>query len=161
MVSIIQRNRHHLAATARERRSALLIFQSRYSRRGCAREPTQPCHSNPFLLSNSALVCYALKPRCPQKSMEANCQHKKFLATITASQSRGRADVRAAGATLQWFGTPEKCAEWVDPIANLVLLSRRKNSEANNYDFETKRTKYFQSAKTGVANFALTTQVLD
>jgi hypothetical protein len=87
--------------------------------------------------------------------MEANCQHKKFLATITASQSRGRADARAAGATLQWFGTPEKCAEWVDRIANLVLLSRRKNSEANNYDFETKKTKYFQSAKTGVANFAL------
>lgn len=61
---------------------------------------------------------------------------------------------------LQWFGTPEKCAEWVHRIGNLVLLSRRKNSEANNYDFDTKKTKYFQSAKTGVANFALTTQVL-
>jgi len=59
-----------------------------------------------------------------------------------------------------WFGTPEKCAAWVHRIANLVLLSRRKNSEANNYDFETKKTKYFQSPKTGVANFALTTQVL-
>ena len=67
----------------------------------------------------------------------------------------------AAGSQwLKWFGTPEKCTEWVHRIGNLVLLSRRKNSEANNYDFETKKTKYFQSAKTGVANFALTTQVL-
>jgi hypothetical protein len=61
---------------------------------------------------------------------------------------------------LQWFGTSEKCAEWVHRLANLVLLSRRKNSEANNYDFETKKAKYFQSDKTGVATFALTTQVL-
>lgn len=66
----------------------------------------------------------------------------------------------AGGKWLQWFGTPEKCAEWVHRIGNLVLLSRRKNSEANNYDFDTKKTKYFQSARTGVANFALTTQVL-
>jgi hypothetical protein len=40
-----------------------------------------------------------------------------------------------------------------------VLLSRKKNSEAQNYDFETKKAKYFTSEK-GVTSFALTSQVL-
>lgn len=44
-------------------------------------------------------------------------------------------------------------------LGNLVLLSRRKNSEAQNYDFEKKQNKYFKS-KGKVSSFALTTQVL-
>ncbi len=60
---------------------------------------------------------------------------------------------------LRWFGTQENCASWVHRLANLVLLSRRKNSEATNYDFDKKKSKYFQSHN-GVANFALTSQVL-
>ena len=48
--------------------------------------------------------------------------------------------------------------EWTGKLANLVLLSRRKNSGASNYDFEVKKQKYFQSG--GVATFALTSQVL-
>jgi hypothetical protein len=38
-------------------------------------------------------------------------------------------------------------------------MSRKKNSEAQNYDFATKKEKYFKSDK-GVSPFVLTTQVL-
>lgn len=49
--------------------------------------------------------------------------------------------------------------QWVHKLANLVLLTRRKNSQAGNLDFADKKKKYFTS-KGGVANFALTSQVL-
>lgn len=48
-------------------------------------------------------------------------------------------------------------AGWVHRLGNLLLLSQRKNSEAQNYDFATKKTKYFGRKPT---TFALTTQVL-
>ncbi|MCW5705465.1 MAG: DUF262 domain-containing protein, partial [Bradyrhizobium sp.] len=48
---------------------------------------------------------------------------------------------------------------WVHKLANLVLLTRRKNSQAGNLDFEVKKEKYFR-ARGGVSNFALTSQVL-
>jgi len=38
-------------------------------------------------------------------------------------------------------------------------LSRRKNSQAQNYEFERKKAEYFQ--RRGVAPFALTIQVLN
>jgi len=44
-------------------------------------------------------------------------------------------------------------------LGNLLLLNRTKNSEAQNYDFAVKKSKYFTSSK-GAALFALTTQVL-
>jgi hypothetical protein len=50
-------------------------------------------------------------------------------------------------------------AFWIHRIANLVLLNRRKNAEAQNFDFAKKKSKYFLSSH-GVASFALTTQVL-
>ncbi len=49
--------------------------------------------------------------------------------------------------------------DWTHKLANLVLLSRAKNSQAQNYEFEKKKTLYF-TAKGGVASFAVTTQVL-
>lgn len=48
---------------------------------------------------------------------------------------------------------------WTHRIANLVLLNRRKNAEAQNFDFAKKKSMYFVSSR-GVAAFALTTQVL-
>jgi hypothetical protein len=48
---------------------------------------------------------------------------------------------------------------WVHRLGNLLLLTQRKNSEAQNYDFGVKKTKYFTSPK-GVCTFALTSQVL-
>jgi hypothetical protein len=48
---------------------------------------------------------------------------------------------------------------WVHKLANLVLLTRRKNSQAGNLDFKAKKENYFRS-KGGIANFALTSSVL-
>jgi len=60
---------------------------------------------------------------------------------------------------LTWFPTQEKRDVWVHRIGNLVLLSRRKNSQAQNFDFEEKKKKYF-ATPSGVSAFALTTGVL-
>lgn len=60
---------------------------------------------------------------------------------------------------LGWIPDAGRRDQWVHKLGNLVLLSRHKNSEAQNYDFDKKKTKYF-SNKSGVTNFALTTQVM-
>ncbi len=59
----------------------------------------------------------------------------------------------------RWFPTEAERARWVHRLGNLALLTRDKNRQAYNYDFETKKRTYF-AAKGGVTNFALTTQVL-
>jgi hypothetical protein len=61
---------------------------------------------------------------------------------------------------LQWFPTEEIREKYTHRLANLLLLPRRKNSEAQNFDFEDKKKKYFSSAK-GVSTFAITSQVLN
>jgi len=53
----------------------------------------------------------------------------------------------------------EERKELTDCIGNLLLLTRRKNSSARNYDFELKKTKYF--FKDGVSPFPLTTKVMN
>ncbi len=50
--------------------------------------------------------------------------------------------------------------QWVHRIANLVPLNRRRNSQAQNYDFAQKKSAYF-SGKKGVSSYVLTTQVLN
>jgi conserved hypothetical protein len=47
---------------------------------------------------------------------------------------------------------------WGNKIANLVALTRQHNSQAQNYDFEEKKQKYFQSSN-GVTSYPITTQV--
>ena len=59
----------------------------------------------------------------------------------------------------KWFPTKEEQDKYVHHIGNLVLLSRRKNAQAQNYDFDVKKEKYFATDK-GISPFALTTQVL-
>jgi hypothetical protein len=62
----------------------------------------------------------------------------------------------------QWlsnFPTEGDRELWVHKLANLVLLTHRKNSQASNLDFQEKKSKYF-STKAGVSNFALTSKVL-
>ncbi|MEU7791453.1 DUF262 domain-containing HNH endonuclease family protein [Amycolatopsis sp. NPDC049159] len=54
--------------------------------------------------------------------------------------------------------TAQERLYWVHRLANLVLLSKRKNSQASNFEFEVKKTKYFQ--KTSWPPFVLTSQVL-
>ena len=55
------------------------------------------------------------------------------------------------------FPDEEEREQWTHRLGNLVLLSRRKNSQAQNYDFERKKRDYFQ---TRVAPFALTVEVV-
>lgn len=55
--------------------------------------------------------------------------------------------------------TDEQRLHWTHRLGNLILLNRAKNSEAQNYDFATKKAKYF-TGPGGSAVFALTTQVL-
>ncbi|MBK4998991.1 DUF262 domain-containing protein [Pseudomonas sp. S31] len=57
----------------------------------------------------------------------------------------------------QWFPDADVHASWVHTLANLVLLNTRKNSAAQNYDFDRKKTKYFASGDT--CAFTLTNEV--
>ena len=66
---------------------------------------------------------------------------------------------REGSTWLKWFPTEEERSRYVHRIGNLLLLSQRKNSEAQNYDFVKKKEKYFATSR-GVSPFALTTQVL-
>lgn len=50
--------------------------------------------------------------------------------------------------------------KWIHRIANLVPLTKRKNSAAQNYDFGKKKDIYFKGKK-GTSSYALTTQVLN
>jgi len=60
---------------------------------------------------------------------------------------------------LEWWPDEDEREENLHRLGNLVLLSRRKNSQAQNYEFERKKAEYFQ--RKGVSPFALTTQVLN
>ncbi|ALC06962.1 hypothetical protein CDES_13090 [Corynebacterium deserti GIMN1.010] len=55
--------------------------------------------------------------------------------------------------------TDDEREYWTHRLGNLLLLNRKKNSQAQNYDFDKKKNTYFTS-NSGVAVFALTTQVL-
>ena len=62
----------------------------------------------------------------------------------------------------EWFAIWPETKErqyWLNRIANLVPLTRQRNSAAQNYDFDTKKTKYF-TTKSGTSSYQLTTQVL-
>ena len=54
----------------------------------------------------------------------------------------------------------KKRDEWVHRIANLVPLNRRRNSQAQNYDFKKKKSAYFKGTK-DVSSYALTIKVLN
>lgn len=62
----------------------------------------------------------------------------------------------------QWLENwpEEEREEWTNRLGNLVLLSRQKNSEASNYEFDLKKQKYFQT-RNGVSLYACSTQVLN
>lgn len=63
----------------------------------------------------------------------------------------------------EWFDIWPDAKErqfWLNRIANLVPLTRQRNSAAQNYDFDTKKTKYF-STKSGTSSYQLTTQVIN
>lgn len=49
--------------------------------------------------------------------------------------------------------------DWTHKLANLMLLTLRKNTQAGNWDFPTKKDRYF-SESGGISPFVITTQVL-
>ena len=59
---------------------------------------------------------------------------------------------------MELFPDEDKREELTHCLGNLVLLSRRKNSGAQNYEFDRKKSEYF--AQNEVCSFALTTEVL-
>lgn len=60
---------------------------------------------------------------------------------------------------MQLWQDAQERSFWLNRIANLVPLTRQRNSAAQNYDFATKKIKYFQS-KNGTSSYTLTTQVI-
>ena len=60
---------------------------------------------------------------------------------------------------LKWFPTEEDRAKYTHRIGNLALLSGKKNAQAQNFDFNIKKEKYFATRKV-ISPFAITTQVL-
>jgi hypothetical protein len=57
----------------------------------------------------------------------------------------------------KWFSDDQR-EYWTHRLANLVLLSFRKNTRASNWEFDRKKSEYFQ--RDGAVPFALTTQVV-
>ncbi len=66
--------------------------------------------------------------------------------------------IRAGSEWEKQFPDHKTHQKWLHRVGNLVLLPRRKNTQASNYDFEKKRDVYFSYEK--VAPFAITTGVL-
>lgn len=63
----------------------------------------------------------------------------------------------------QWEQTwpdEEERKLWLHKIGNLIPLTKRHNSQAQNYDFDVKKEKYF-TGKAGTTSYALATQVLN
>lgn len=60
----------------------------------------------------------------------------------------------------RWWPDAAARQAWVHRLANLVPLTQRRNSAAQNYDFPRKKTAYF-GGRSGVSSYALTTQVLN
>lgn len=59
----------------------------------------------------------------------------------------------------QWPNVGDQL-HWLHRLANLVPLNQRRNSQAQNHDFERKKNAYF-AGKRGVSSYVLTTQVLN
>lgn len=60
---------------------------------------------------------------------------------------------------VQWPDALDQ-SKWLHRLANLVPLNQRRNSQAQNHDFERKKKAYF-GGKQGVSSYVLTTQVLN
>ena len=59
---------------------------------------------------------------------------------------------------MNWFPDEDERSRWTHRLANLVLLSRRKNARASNFEFDRKKEEYF--SREGFPPFPLTMPVL-
>lgn len=55
----------------------------------------------------------------------------------------------------------EERAYWLNKIGNLIPLTKRHNSKAQNYDFTTKKEKYFKNNDIGITSYVLATDILN
>lgn len=60
----------------------------------------------------------------------------------------------------EWWPDQDERKAWVHRLANLVPLNKKRNSAAQNYDFERKCDIYFAGTK-NVSSYALTSQVIN
>ena len=60
---------------------------------------------------------------------------------------------------LKWFPDEEERENWTHRLANLVLLSWRKNTRASNFEFARKKDEYFKRG--GITPFPVTMPVLE
>lgn len=61
---------------------------------------------------------------------------------------------------VDWFPTQDIRDKYAHRLGNLVLLSRKKNAQAQNFDFDDKLHKYF-SSQIGIVAFPITIQVMN
>jgi hypothetical protein len=66
----------------------------------------------------------------------------------------------AKGSEWRTMFSDDERSRWVHRLANLALLTRRKNAQASNYEFDVKKNKYFKM-KNEIVPFALTLQIHD
>ncbi len=60
----------------------------------------------------------------------------------------------------EWFSDAEERTELTHCLGNLVLLPRRRNTQARNFEFHRKKEKYFPDGK-DIKGLALTNQVIE
>ncbi|MCR5636687.1 MAG: DUF262 domain-containing HNH endonuclease family protein [Clostridiales bacterium] len=60
-----------------------------------------------------------------------------------------------------WWPNTDDRVLWINKIGNLIPLTKRHNSKAQNYEFSVKKEKYFKCKDTGITSYALATDVLN
>lgn len=86
---------------------------------------------------------------------DAGAKYERRVVTVEHVLPRNPSD---GSVWLEWFPDQAIREMWTHRLANLILLSRRKNSAASNLDFVQKKERYFKSGR--VAPFALATHVI-
>lgn len=66
-------------------------------------------------------------------------------------------NIKKGSEWMKSFST-EECEYWKDKLANLILLSKRKNSSASNYEFKNKKEKYFKGK---ISDFGRSLKILN
>ena len=90
------------------------------------------------------------------ESSELGNIRKEYAGTITVEHILPR-NPQKDSSWLKLF-TDEERIDWTNKLGNLVLLSRRKNSQAQNYNFQRKKDVYFLSGKKST-DFNITKQL--
>ena len=109
----------------------------------------------PFILFGRIRLYVLLRLDAALSSLDAFYSHATLSLEHVLPQS--------PAANSQWlidFPDRVEREQWVHRLGNLVVLTRRKNAQAQNFDFADKKVKYFSHTSGGVAGLAITTQVL-